>query len=324
MLILLLCGFSQASGAPLQNPEPQAPIGTTGTTLRVGVTMVTVGARITDRNGREVRRLHAEDFSILENDVPQRISFFSEEDQPVSLAILLDKSDSMGQGDKLVHAKTAAIFLEREGHPGNEFLYVPFDARAEVPSAFTTDRRSLELAIIGTSVGGGTSLYDAILAALERLSRARYPRQALVVITDGADQHSLHTLADLLAGVQASQAQVFLIGYFSPEEDLLFRTAREKVTRDDGMLIDNPRLVFSGLAEESGAASFFPRSDDELRQAVEAIVDDLRHQYTLAYYPTSSSLSQDGGYRRIQVRVRRRGVKVRARQGYRLDPQNVE
>jgi Ca-activated chloride channel family protein len=224
----------------------------------------------------------------------------------------------MEEGDKLAHAKMAAIHLARSGHRENEFLFVPFDHRVEAGDEFTSERKKIEMAIIATGLGGGTSLYDATLTTLERFSKARHPRQALVVISDGADEHSLRNLADLIRGVQASQVQLFLIGYFSQREGTLFRRSPDTFVITDGVtskMVDNPWVVFRRLAGETGAAAFFPQTDDELKGAAEAITEDLKHQYTIAYYPSGATPQEK--YRSIQVKVRGRGLRVRARQGYR-------
>ena len=299
------------AGRPIPQKEDQAR----GAVVRVGVTMVTVGVRVTDRNAREVRGLKREDFSIYEDNIPQPVAFFAEEEQPVSVGILLDQSQSMGESNKLTRAKMAAIYLTQAGHADNEYLYIPFDDRANVSVDFTSDRGRVMSAIFTTTLGEGTSLYDAILLALDRFKNARYGRQVLVVITDGTDQHSVHTLDDVVVGLQESQVQLYLIGYFSEFEDRLFRSGVRNVMRIDGVSLDNPRLVFKRLSEETGAESFFPESDQQLRQTVESLSEDVRRQYTLAYYP--SRPFRDDAYRQIEVKVRRRGVRIRARQGYR-------
>ncbi|HEY2932199.1 MAG TPA: VWA domain-containing protein [Acidobacteriota bacterium] len=283
--------------------------------IRVRVTMVTIGARVTDKRGHEIPHLKPEDFSIFEDDVPQTMSFFSEQEQPVSLSILMDRSDSMQEGEKLQRAKSAALSLVRAGHDKDDFLYVAFDHRVDVQAGFTTDRMQVESAIGKTELGGGTRIYDALLTGLERFDRARHSRQAMVVITDGADQHSVAKLDQVIDAVQAWHGQVYVIGYFSAAEDELFRANGPTVLRSDGVQIDNPRHVFKRLAQESGTEAFFPRSDEELRRAVDAISADLKRQYTIGYYPTRSFT--DTGYRRIRLRVHRNGVNVRARRGYR-------
>ncbi len=303
IVLLFIAGFLNA-----------AQVEKTSTTLRVEVSLVTVGVRVTDSKGGEVPGRHLDDFKLYEDGIAQQIAMFSSEEQPISLCILLDRSDSMAAGNKLEKAKSAARLLVDTGHPETEYLYLTFDYAPEARAELTRDRESVKREIAATSLGGGTRLYDAILYALEHCKRARYGRQALVVITDGADQHSTHTLDELIHALQESQAQLYTIGYFSMREDEIFSLSQSKVILADGEQIDNPRLVFKRLATESGAESFFPRSDTELQSAVDRISKDLRTQYTLAYYP--SNRARDNHYRRIRVRLRPKGLRVRARQGY--------
>jgi Ca-activated chloride channel homolog len=284
------------------------------TTLRVQVSLVTVGVRVTDKDSREVRGLRAEDFRISEDGVPQPIAFFSGEEQPLSLGILLDRSNSMGSAGKLLRAQAAAESLIRRGLPGDEFFFLPFDHTVPDSRGFSTDRDRIVQEIHAASAGGGTSLYDAIVKGLDRFAAARHRRQVLVAITDGADQQSIHTLDQVIRRIQQSRVQMFLLGYFAPEEDQLFRKGTPTVSLIDGTPIDNPRVVFERMAAESGARAFFPTSDEALRQAVEAIAADLRTQYTLAYYPPNPD--QLDKYRSIRVEVRRRGLSVRTRRGY--------
>lgn len=284
-------------------------------TLRVEVSVVTVGVRVTDSKGREVPNLRAADFALYEDGVVQQIAFFSSEEQPISLGILLDRSDSMGFGAKFDRAKAAAQLIADATRRGSEYLYIPFDAHWKTDAQFTEQREKIEQEITETRLGGGTSLYDAILAALERSKGAKHGRQAIIVITDGADQHSSHTLDDVIRGAQESQVQLYAIGYFSKSEEETFRRSGPRVMLSSYTLMDNPMIVFKRLARESGAEAFFPRSNKELQSAAERISRDLRTQYTLAYYP--SNTARDGRYRRIKVSLRSRtGLKVRAREGY--------
>jgi VWFA-related protein len=300
-------------------------------TLRVQVSLVTVGVRVMDSRARTVPNLSVRDFMLYEDGVVQQIAQFSSEEQPISLGILLDRSTSMAEGDKLARAKAAAQLLVDMAYRGTEYLYVPFDHFWS--GTFTQDAKAVNRWIVSTSIGGGTSLYDAILYALERCSGAKHGRQALVVITDGADQHSSHTLDNVIRGLQESQVQLFAIGYFSHDEDKIFQKSGAKIrlaelqplpgaTVDSVryLEIDNPLYVFRRLANESGAEAFFPRSDKALQSAAEQIAKDLSTQYTLAYYP--SNPAPDNRYRRIKVGVRPPGLKVRAREGYILRPAN--
>jgi VWFA-related protein len=281
-------------------------------TLKVSVNLVTVGVRVTDSKGRDVRGLKAQNFSVFDDGIPQKLEFFSGDEQSVTLGILLDRSFSMGFNAKLDRAKEAAAALVRTAHAGSEFFYLAFDDHVPDAAIVISDRQQVEFAIEQTSLGRGTSLYDAILHGVSLYSRAQLPRQALVIISDGADQHSTHHLAEALRAVRESETQVFTIGYFTEEEAAQFR-GNEKPKLADGRAIDNPRKVLEELARASGAESFFPKSDAELAKAVEKIEDDLRTQYTLAFYPSSVS---ENHYHELRVRVRGGRYDVRARPGY--------
>ncbi len=284
-----------------------------GQTLRVSVSVVTVGVRVVDAKGREVTGLNANDFTLYEDGVVQQIALFSNEEQPLSLSLLLDKSDSMAKEDKLGRAKSAAQRLMDTSHRGSEYLYIPFDV--SWPDAdFTEERDLIKGAIEKTTLGHGTRLYDVVLAALVRCRRAKHARQAMIVITDGSDQHSSHTLNELISALQESQVQLYTVGYFSRLEDDVFLKSGSRVALSDYTMVDNPRIVFKRLAKESGAEAFFPRSDEDLQNAAEQISKDLRTQYTLAYYP--SDPVPNARYRHIKVRLRPSGLTVRARQGY--------
>jgi Ca-activated chloride channel family protein len=270
-------------------------------TLQVKVLLVTVGVRVTGPRGRHVTGLKAEDFSVFDDGVGQKIEFFSNEEQPITLGILLDHSSSMSYNSKLDRAKEAARTLVHTARERSEYFYLPFDDQVKVGADFTTEREKVDAAIQRTNLGGGTSLYDAILQGLELCGQARLPRQALVIISDGADQHSKHQLQELLNAVRESKLQIYTIGYFDPQEEKLFRAGQKTMTLIDGREIDNPRDVLNAIAHESGGAAFFPRSDVQLTKAVEEITGDIRTQYTVAFYPKSSD--KDTRYHQLRVAV---------------------
>jgi len=283
-------------------------------TLQVKVSLVTVGVRVTDSRGRNVLGLKAQHFAIEDDGVPQKIEFFSNEEQPITMGILLDRSFSMSYNGKLERAKEAARTLIRATHDGSEYFYVAFDDQVKLAADFTTDRERVQSAIQQTALGGGTSLYDAIVEGLALCSRAQLPRQALVIISDGADQHSRHELQETMRIVRESEMQIYTIGYFAPDEDRLLRSSGAKVTLAGGRTIDNPRDVLEKIARESGAESFFPRSDAELTKAVEEITNDLRSQYTLSFYPQAED--RESRHHQLRVTVRGGRYNVRARPGY--------
>ena len=282
-------------------------------TLRVKVSLVTVGVRVTDWIGRDARGLKMENFLVFDDEIPQKIEFFSNEEQPITLGILLDRSFSMSYNAKLDRAKDAARALVGAAREGSQYFYIAFDDNVKLSADLTDDRHQVETAIDQTTLGGGTALYDAVLKGLALSAQAARPRQVLIIISDGADQHSTHRLPEIVRAVREAELQVFTIGYFSPQEEAFVRRSPDKLTLTDGTVVDNPQYVLKKLASESGAESFFPRSDKELSEAVEKVTKDLRTQYTLGFYPSSDD---DNHYHQLRVAVRGGRFKVRARPGY--------
>jgi Ca-activated chloride channel family protein len=295
-LLLVLCVLAYG-----QTPEP---------VFRNTTTLQSVPVRVIDRNGNDVDGLTAADFTLLDNGKPQKIAVFSAERTPVSLAVLLDISRSMDYGGKLKRAQALLAPLLRGNRPEDEIFFMPFTDRIEAFEQVTAERRSDPLAFKISSSGRGTAFYDALASALCHLHTARNVLQAIVIITDGADQHSRLNLDQVIALTQSSNAQIFTIGLFGNAEYEVFREREKTVTLLGEHDIDNPVVVFERLSKESGAESFFPRSDDDLQKALQGISAILQAQYTLAYYPPDP-----GRFRRIEVKVRRRGVRVLSRSG---------
>jgi VWFA-related protein len=301
--------------APLLPLRAQKPaVSGSEYTLRTEVDLLSVAVRVTDRNDNEIDGLTANQFSLYEDGVPQKISFFEAADEPVSLGVLLDVSGSMGETGKLEEAKSALSHIISTMRPADETFYMRFHLQVDKVVGFTSDRDRVLAAISETAATeNSTSLYDAIARGLCTMRNARHHRQALLVVTDGADQNSHRSLEDLIPIVQASQAQVFIVGCVGKEEYDLYRNSQDQkimlVTRKE---VDNPLTAFKQLADESGAESFFPPSRGKLQEAVEAVAHQLRTQYTLAYYPKSKA----GGFHPIEVRVAKSGARVRARRGF--------
>ena len=225
LLILGLSGSSQAlqQGQPLQEDNPQQ-------TLHVDVNLVTVGVYVTDRKNRPIKGLTATDFSIYEDEKIQSASFFSEAEQPISLALLVDRNDRMGSTGKFDEAKKAVLALVDASHPDTEISYLPYHHQAVPVIGPVTDRERVKAAIAtSTSEKAGTSLYDPIIEALDHLAKANLPRQVLVGISERADQHSRHNLDELIQAVQSSLAQIYLIGYFDSEEDHVYQSSGKTV-----------------------------------------------------------------------------------------------
>ena len=311
---LVLCGALVIS-VPLPRLHAQNPaVSGSEYTFRREVDLLSVPVRVTDRNDNEIHGLTANQFSLYEDGKQQKISFFDAKSEPVSLGILLDVSGSMASSGKLAQAKDALFRVVGTMRPTDEMFYLWFHLEIGKAVGFASDPYPIVAAISATPVTVyGTSLYDAIARGLCYMRKARHHRQALLVVTDGADQNSHRSLQELVPIVQASQAQVFIVGCLGKEEYDLFRVTRhERVPLVSRQEIDNPLTAFNRLARESGAEAFFPASPGKIQEAVDAVAHQLRTQYTLAYYPKVKG----GGFHRIEVKVAQSGAQVRARRGF--------
>jgi VWFA-related protein len=278
-----------------------------------------IAVRAVDKHGRDVHGLAASDFILLEDGRPQQIAFFGAENQPVSLTLLLDTSWTMRSSHKLEQVRKLLAPLLRDSLPGNEIFFTRFTNRVGPFQTLAPDQPLGPLIPIERSVQDGTALYDALATTLCNMRSARNLRQAVVVVTDGVDQHSRLTLDRVIELAQSSKPQIFMIGFFDPAEHELYKESGKTVSLVNSHEIDNPLKTFERVAKESGAESFFPSSDRDFARVVDHILGILQAEYTLAYYP-----NQVHRLRRIQVRIKRRGVVVTARQAVGVDAPNGE
>jgi Ca-activated chloride channel homolog len=279
--------------------------------LRIEVDLQPIDVQVKDRQGNDVAGLSANDFTVLENGKRQKIAFFDAGSGPVSLVVLVDSSDTMSSGAGLGSAQAIAAQFMRTARPEDDISAMDFTdrmgrfehlTRTQLlnPSGFT-------LAPAGSA---GSALYDAVAGALCHLRASKNPRQAVIVVTDGVDQHSRITLEQLLGLVGSSGAQLFLIGLQSRSEFNFGGHLEPQLTLVSGHDIDNPVVVFERLMKESGAESFIPKSQAGLKEALQAVSTMLQSEYTLAYYPEKRAKE---GPRRIEVKVDRKGLRVLSR-----------
>ena len=265
--------------------------------------LVVVHVTVTDGRGTYVTDLPRDAFRILEDGTPQRIEFFTGEDSPVTVGLLVDSSASMREGrDRVIAAATAFAEASRAE---DEIFGLAFNehVRTALPPSipFTSDPNMLRVALAGAmGAQGRTALYDAISSGLAYVAKGHHPRRVLVVVADGGDNASTATFDQVLKEAQASNAAIYIVGVIDPLE-------REA----------NPRLL-RRLAQATGGQSFFPREVNAVEDVLRDIARDIRHSYTLGY--VSSNSARDGAYRRIRVAVTdsdRNSLVVRARDGYR-------
>jgi VWFA-related protein len=287
------------SGAQGSHPSQSGP--GDEYTLQLNADMVVLSATVLDRHNALVSGLDKDDFRIYEDGALQQIKQFSHEDIPVTAGILVDNSGSMGPKRNDVIA--AALAFARSSNSQDQMFVVDFNDRVSfgLPAniLFTDQREQLEKALLGIRAIGQTSMYDGIAAGLERLKLGNRDKKVLILISDGGDNASKHSLAQVLGMAKQSSAIIYAIGIFDEQ---------------DG---DQKPAVLTRFARETGGEAFFPESSSEIASICEGIARDIRNQYTLTYAPKIAS--QDGKYRSIEVKAGAPGrgrLSVRTRAGY--------
>jgi Ca-activated chloride channel family protein len=290
---------AEASRVTLRKPEIQVP------PLQVDVNMVVVNVTVTDPYDRIVTGLEQNNFQVFDDKVEQRIEAFSTEDAPISVGLIFDSSGSMG--DKIQKSKEAAMRFFKTSNPEDEFMLVNFSDRPNLISGFTSKFENIQDRLLFVKAGGRTALLDAIYLGLSEMKKATTNRRALLVISDGGDNHSRYTENDLKRAVKEADVQIYAVGIFEPLSSRA-RTLEEAA---------GPSLL-ADMAEVSGGRMFSVEDANELPDVAERISIELRNQYVIGYRP--SNLVRDGRWRRIRVKLERpRGLpplQVYTRTGY--------
>jgi VWFA-related protein len=236
---------------------------------------------VTDENDRPVGNLKKENFRLFEDRAEQNISVFKHEDIPVSLGLVIDNSRSIEPRKQRLDA--AALSFVRKGNPEDETFIVHFDNEARLNRDFTDSIGLLEETLAGMKPFGQTAVYDALLLALNHMERAKHTKRAILLITDGIDNSSKHTLAEAIEATKRSRVAVYTVGLLSVSGGI---KAEESLRH---------------ISEASGGRSYFPNNVDEARAYMERVARDLREQYTLGYFPTNGA--RNGKWRSIRVDV---------------------
>ncbi len=272
------------------------------------VQLVMLPTAVLDKRGRLVRGLDAEDFELYENAQPQQIRYFSSDTtEPVSIAFMLDLSGSMRQLDKLLHAKEAIRFFIDELEPSDQFALIGFaDEQVAWISEFTQDRERFLLRLSVQEGYGQTALHDAVAAAPGLVDTRLGGRKAIVLITDGVDNFSRMEQRAALDLARRTHVPIYAIGFLSVDPDHLSPD-----------VLETHFETLRTLAEETGGRVFAVHDPSELKEAVNAIDNELRFQYVIGYYP--SEKGAEGEFRRVQLEVGKR-LAVRTRTGYYSEP----
>ena len=264
--------------------------------------LVSFTVTVTDIYGRFVSGLGKNAFSIFDDKTQKDITFFSDEDAPVSVGILFDVSGSMS-GDKVRRARDALAHFVQTSHDRDEYFLIGFNSRAQLLMDRTRDGNAVLDKLTFVQTKNNTALYDACYLGVERVQRGTHPKRALLLISDGQDNNSRYTFNELRRVLKESDVVLYAIGILGGSD----------VGSSLGM---EGQGVLDDLAGVSGGKAFYPRSSAEMDDIFEQIALELRHQYSIGYRPPNF----DGKWHRIKVKVAPpRGLPrlfVRSKEGY--------
>jgi len=290
-----------AGPEPPRKPEPLDRSRSAVIKMNVDMTLVTV--TVTDSFSNSVTSLNKENFKVYEDGVEQEISAFSSEDVPISIGLIFDMSGSMA--NKFDRARQAAVQFLRTANPRDEFFLVRFNDRTEPASRFTSNIEELENRVMFTAAGGRTALLDAVYIGLDQIRNAHNGRHALLIISDGGDNHSLYSEADIRNSLKESDCQLYAMGIFD------HHISRKSEERYGWSLL-------SELVEMTGGRVFPVSKLTDLPDIASKIGTELRNQYVLGYKPQDTRHNR--AWRKLKVKLNApKGlppVKVYARSGY--------
>ena len=254
--------------------------------LRVDVPLVLIPVHVSDAFGTSITGLERGNFRLLEDNVEQNITHFSNEDAPLSVGLLVDASGSMR--GKMQKSMAALATFFKTANAGDEFFLIEIGDRPKFLAPFTQDLNDIRSRIAHIKPFGRTALLDAIRMALGEMVNGRNSRKVILILSDGGDNRSRYTESEVKNLASESDAQIYSMGIF---DDSPKRTPEER---------DGPRLL-TDLAEETGGRHFPVDHLDDLPGICARISAEFRSQYLLGYSPANGS--PDGKYRRVKVLV---------------------
>ncbi|HXM34913.1 MAG TPA: VWA domain-containing protein [Pyrinomonadaceae bacterium] len=318
--IFAALGVCLATGALAQQSQPQvSPSGQPAAPpapqetqqgqykIQTQVSLVVLHASVLNDRSVFVPGLKQENFRVSEDKVEQKLSVFKQEDVPVSFGLVIDNSGSMR--DKRPQVNAAALTFVKTSNPQDEGFVVNFndDYYLDTEHDFTSDLTEMRTALERIDARGSTALYDAVIGSLDHLKKGTRDKKVILVVTDGEDNASRHSLENTVEQAQRNDAVIYAVGVFGDDDLKHNRRAMKKA-----------RTALSTLANATGGLAFFPEDANDTEAICTQIAHDVRNQYTLAYYPTN--VAHDGSFRSVQVEVippRGSGkLTVRTRTGY--------
>ncbi|MBZ5629529.1 MAG: VWA domain-containing protein [Acidobacteriia bacterium] len=269
--------------------------------FKSSVDLVLVNVTVTDSHDRLVHDLRASDFLLADDRNPQHIRYFSSEDLPISVAVVVDASGSMA--NKFEQARSAAIEFFRSSNPQDEFAVVTLSDKPRLLTHFTDSLEEIKSVLQPIQPGGETALWDAVYLGLQEMRTARYGKKALLVISDGGDNSSRYTQAEIKSVLQEADVQLYAI-------DIFERFPKTNEERSGLLALDE-------VTSATGGRAFLTHDSNDLHRAVRQISEELRTQYVLGYLPDKSM--RDGKWHKIKVEMnatKPRKLRIYAKKGY--------
>jgi VWFA-related protein len=298
--IALVCLFAAQPGKSADDPAvaaaPRAktsdkdpkPVDVRPDRIRVDTTLVQINVTVTDPLNRFVTGLEKEHFKLFEDKVEQKILDFSSEDAPLSIGLVFDTSGSMGP--KLQKSRQAAVQFFKTANAEDEFFLIEFNDHPELVVPFTADTGEIQNRLEFAQSKGKTALLDGVYMAMNQMKKARNPRKAILIISDGGDNNSRYTESEIKNAVREADVQIYGIGIFEPIG------SRGRTPEEQG----GPGLL-SEVAELTGGRSYNVENLNELADIAAKIGIELRNQYVLYY--SSTNQARDGKYRHVNVKL---------------------
>lgn len=277
---------TQLMAAAEPEGEAYAASGVIRPVIKTSVDLVLVPVTVTDPMQRLVTGLSQDNFQVFENKKPQQIKHFSNEDAPVSLGIIVDTSGSMA--DKMDRVREAVKEFRDFSNPQDEFFLITFSEEPRLVHDFTDSPDDLEGKLLFAIPKGRTALLDAIYMGIQKMREAKYGKKALLIISDGGDNHSRYSEGEIKSTVKESDVMIYAIGIFdryaSTQEEML-----------------GPELL-SDIAEITGGRAFILDNLLEMPSLARRIGIELRTQYVLGYHPENPP--HDGKWHKITVKLK--------------------
>lgn len=296
-LLPLACAFGALAAPSAQEPAPRPDFSTQSE-------LVVLHVAVKDKKGGYVGGLSQDSFRVLEDRRPQAISFFNSQDAPVTVGLVIDSSGSMAPNRTMVIA--ASMAFTKAMNPQDEFFVMGFNEHIHTPlpseKPFTNSEPTLRVALVqAIKARGQTAIYNAVDAALDYVQKGGFERQVLIVLSDGGDNASSTTRAQVLANAQGSNAVIYTIALVDPMDS----------EADPGFL--------KQLSESTGGVASRPKNAAEIENILQGVARDIRNMYTIGYVPSEEAAGRKVPLRRVAVDVRLptgQKLAVRTRRAY--------